>query len=127
MNIHFLLKVWVVQSFLTINVIITIRNTAGFKVWPTEVESVLYNHPAINEACVISAPDKIRGETVKAVVTLKNDYKGKIKPEDLIDWTKDKLANYKYPRIVEFRESLPMTSSGKILWRQLQEESYKGV
>src|SRR5690625_245378 len=102
-------------------------NAAGFKVWPTEVESVLYNHPAINEACVISAPDKIRGETVKAVVTLKNDYKGKIKPEDLIDWTKDKLANYKYPRIVEFRESLPMTSSGKILWRQLQEESYKGV
>ena len=98
-------------------------NAAGYKVWPTEVESILYNHPAINQACVISAPDAIRGETVKAVVTINEEYKGKIDEEQIIEWSKEKLASYKYPRIVEFREHLPITSSGKILWRELQEEN----
>lgn len=98
-------------------------NAAGFKVWPTEVESILYHHPAINQACVISAPDSVRGETVKAVVTLHDDYKKEVVSDDIIEWTKDKLAAYKQPRIVEFRDTLPMTSSGKILWRELQEEN----
>lgn len=98
-------------------------NAAGFKVWPTEVESVLYGHPAIHQACVISAPDEVRGETVKAVVTLREPYKGKVTEEEIIEWSKDKLATYKVPRIVQFRDELPMTSSGKILWRTLQEET----
>ena len=97
-------------------------NAAGFKVWPTEVESVLYRHPAISQACVISAPDSVRGETVKAVVTLNPEYIGEISEEEVINWTKERLSSYKYPRIVEFRDSLPMTSSGKILWRELQDE-----
>lgn len=97
-------------------------NAAGYKVWPTEVESVLYHHPAINQACVISAQDELRGETVKAVVTLNESHKDKVTAEEIIEWSKDKLAAYKYPKIVEFREELPMTSSGKILWRELQEE-----
>src|SRR5699024_8963728 len=97
-------------------------NAAGYKVWPTEVESVLYHHPAINQACVISAQDELRGETVKAVVTLNESHKNKVTAEEIIEWSKDKLAAYKYPKILEFREELPMTSSGKILWRELQEE-----
>src|SRR5699024_10224564 len=96
-------------------------NAAGFKVWPTEVESVLYHDPAINQACVISAQDEVRGETVKAVVTLNESHKDKVTADEIIAWSKDKLAAYKYPKIVEFREALPMTSSGKILWRELQE------
>lgn len=99
-------------------------NAAGFKVWPTEVESILYSHPAINQACVISAPDAVRGETVKAVITLNEAHKGNVTAEEIIEWSKDKLAAYKHPKIVEFRDELPMTSSGKILWRKLQEESY---
>lgn len=97
-------------------------NASGFKVWPTEVESILYKHPAVQQACVISAPDKNRGETVKAVVILNDEYKNQTAEQDIIDWSKDQMAAYKYPRIVEFRDSLPTTSSGKILWRQLQDE-----
>lgn len=98
-------------------------NTSGFKVWPTEVESILYNHPAIQQACVVRAPDEKRGETVKALIMLREDYKGRVTAEEIIDWSKGQMAAYKYPRIVEFRDSFPTTASGKILWRQLQEES----
>ncbi|WP_033828980.1 long-chain-fatty-acid--CoA ligase [Bacillus andreraoultii] len=98
-------------------------NAAGFKVWPTEVESTLYEHPAVQQACVVSAPDLKRGETVKAYVILKESYRGRITEKEIIEWSKQKLANYKYPRIVEFREQFPTTSSGKILWRVLQKES----
>ncbi|WP_067726141.1 long-chain-fatty-acid--CoA ligase [Oceanobacillus damuensis] len=95
-------------------------NASGFKVWPTEVESILYKHPAVQQACVVSAPDKKRGETVKAFIILNDNYKGKVKVQDIIEWSKDQMAAYKYPRIVEFRDSFPTTSSGKILWRALQ-------
>lgn len=97
-------------------------NASGFKVWPTEVESILYKHPAVQQACVVSAPDKKRGETVKAFIILNDDYKGKINVQDIIEWSKDQMAAYKYPRIVEFRDSFPTTSSGKILWRALQKD-----
>ncbi|MBA4536513.1 AMP-binding protein [Bacillus aquiflavi] len=96
-------------------------NASGFKVWPTEVESILYKHPAVQQACVVRAQDLLRGETVKAFIILKEEYRGKITDTDLINWSKKQMAAYKYPRIVEFRESFPTTSSGKVLWRKLQE------
>jgi fatty-acyl-CoA synthase len=97
-------------------------NASGFKVWPAEVESILYKHPAVKEACVIAAPDPRRGETVKAVVVLREDARGKISPEEIIEWSKGQMAPYKYPRIVEFVDTLPRSGSGKILWRELQEQ-----
>ncbi|MFB4474870.1 long-chain-fatty-acid--CoA ligase [Oceanobacillus caeni] len=96
-------------------------NASGFKVWPTEVESILYKHPAIQQACVVRVPDKKRGETVKAFIILNDHYKGKVKEQDIMEWSKGQMAAYKYPRIIEFRDSFPTTSSGKILWRVLQE------
>lgn len=95
-------------------------NTAGFKVWPTEVESILYKHPAVQQACVVRVPDEKRGETVKALIILNDDYKEKVTEEEIIEWSKGELAAYKYPRIVEFRDEFPTTASGKILWRKLQ-------
>ncbi|PID05844.1 MULTISPECIES: long-chain-fatty-acid--CoA ligase [unclassified Sporosarcina] len=96
-------------------------NAAGFKVWPTEVESILYKHPAVQQACVVRSPDEVRGETVKALIILDSEYKGSVTGEEIIEWSKGQMASYKYPRIVEFRDSFPTTSSGKILWRQLQD------
>jgi fatty-acyl-CoA synthase len=97
-------------------------NAAGFKVWPTEVESILYKHPAVKEACVIGVPDERRGETVKAFVVLHDHAKGTVTEEAIIEWAKGQMAAYKYPRIVQFMDRLPLSGSGKILWRKLQEE-----
>lgn len=97
-------------------------NASGYKVWPTEIETILYKHPAVQQACVIGIPDPVRGETVKAFVILQEDTKGTVTEQEIIDWSKEQMAAYKYPRMVEFRESFPTTSSGKILWRQLQDE-----
>ena len=95
-------------------------NASGFKVWPAEVEALLYGHPAVKEACVISAPDGYRGETVKALVVLKKGQTAEAK--DITDWARNKMAAYKVPRVVEFVEQLPKTPTGKILWRELQEK-----
>ncbi|MBV7504625.1 long-chain fatty acid--CoA ligase [Bacillus sp. sid0103] len=97
-------------------------NASGYKVWPTEVESYLYKHPAIQQACVVGVPDTRRGETVKAFVILNDGFEGKVSAEEIIEWSKQHMAAYKYPRQIEFRKQFPMTSSGKILWRTLQEE-----
>jgi len=97
-------------------------NCAGFKVWPAEVEAMLYAHPAIQEACVIGARDAYRGETVKALVILKQDAKNRVRPGDISDWARERMAAYKVPRIVEFVDDLPRTATGKIFWRKLQEE-----
>jgi fatty-acyl-CoA synthase len=97
-------------------------NCAGFKVWPAEVEAMLYAHPAIQEACVIGARDPYRGETVKALIVLKQESKGKIEVNAIIDWAREKMAAFKVPRIVEFVDELPRTATGKIFWRKLQEE-----
>ena len=96
-------------------------NASGFKVWPTEVESFMYQHPAILEACVIGAPDAHRGETVKAVVVLRPEWRGRIEAHTIIDWCRENMAAYKYPRIVEFLEALPKSGAGKIMWRELQD------
>jgi len=97
-------------------------NCSGFKVWPAEVEAMLYAHPDIQEACVISAKDPHRGETVKAVVVLKAGSRGKTEPEAIMAWAREKMAAFKAPRVVEFVEALPRTATGKVFWRKLQEE-----
>ena len=96
-------------------------NASGFKVWPSEVESMLYGHPAIQEVCVIATPDAKRGETVKAVVVLRPDAPGTVSEQDIIDWARDNMAAYKTPRHVEFVDRLPRSGTGKLLWRDLQE------
>ncbi|WP_194713183.1 long-chain fatty acid--CoA ligase [Noviherbaspirillum soli] len=98
-------------------------NASGFKVWPAEVEALMYHHPAIQEACIIAAPDEKRGETVKAVVVLKEAYRGKVSEQDIIDWAHENMAAYKSPRIIEFRDALPKSGSGKVMWREMQEQA----
>ena len=97
-------------------------NASGFKVWPAEVESLLYGHPAIHEACIIAAPDPIRGETVKAVVVLRPDFLGKVSEEAIIDWARAHMAAYKVPRLIEFVSTLPKSGTGKVQWRLLQDQ-----
>lgn len=96
-------------------------NASGYKVWPTEVENAMYEHPAIHEACVIAVPDGRRGESVKALVVLKPQERGRVAEEDIVAWCRERMAVYKAPRVVEFLESLPKSGTGKILWRELQE------
>ncbi len=97
-------------------------NASGYKVWPAEVEALLYRHPAIREACVIGTPDEKRGETVKAVVVLHTDAAGTTSAADIIAWAHDNMAAYKCPRVVEFVDALPKSPSGKVMWRELQEK-----
>jgi fatty-acyl-CoA synthase len=96
-------------------------NASGFKVWPAEVETHMYRHAAILEACVIAARDAHRGETVKALIVPRPEWRGRVTERDIIDWCRSTMAAYKAPRIVEFREVLPKSAAGKILWRELQE------
>jgi long-chain acyl-CoA synthetase len=93
---------------------------AGFNVYPSEVEGVLYTHPAVMEAAVIGIPDSYRGEVVKACVVLKGG--ATTTPEELTEHCKGGLAEFKVPCKVEIRESLPKTAVGKILHRVLREE-----
>ncbi|UCC20975.1 MAG: long-chain fatty acid--CoA ligase, partial [Promethearchaeota archaeon] len=99
----------------------------GYKVMPSEVEEKLYEHPAVLEAGVVSAPDPNIGETIKAYIALKPEYQGKITEREIIDWSKDKMAAYKYPRQVEFVTILPRTSVGKIFRRKLRERATKEI
>lgn len=91
---------------------------AGYKVWPREVEDVLYGHPAVREAAVIGVHDTYRGETVKAIVSLKPGMSAL--PDALIQFCKERMAAYKYPRIVEIVDELPKSPAGKILKRDLR-------
>jgi fatty-acyl-CoA synthase len=102
-------------------------NASGFKVWPAEVETLLYKHPAVQEACIIGIPDARRGETVMALVILRDAYKDTTTPEEIVEWSKGEMASYKYPRVVEFRDTLPRSGSGKILWRVLQDEERQKI
>jgi len=97
-------------------------NVSGFKVWPREVEDVLYQHPAVASACVIGVPDAYRGETVKAYLTLKRGHEGTL-PDEFIEFCRQRMAAYKYPRLVEIVDEIPKTATGKMLKRQLREES----
>ena len=95
-------------------------NASGFKVWPREVEDVLYLHPAVREAAVVGVPDAYRGETVKAFVALKPDFVDRVAEGDIIEFCKGQLAAYKYPRAVEFLPEIPKTATGKFLRRELR-------
>ncbi|WP_374521697.1 long-chain-fatty-acid--CoA ligase [Hydrogenophaga sp.] len=95
-------------------------NVSGYKVWPAELECTLHEHPAIQEACVVAAPDARQGESVRAVIALRAG--AELTAEDFIAWCRERLAAYKVPRIVEFRSALPRSSTGKIAWREIQME-----
>ncbi len=97
-------------------------NVAGFKVWPAEVEAMLYAHPAIQEAVIIAGKDARRGETVKAVVVLKPSARGEVDEPALLGWAKANMAAYKVPCSFEVTDALPKSATGKILWRVLQEQ-----
>jgi fatty-acyl-CoA synthase len=96
-------------------------NAAGFKVWPAEVESQLYAHPAVQEACVIAKRDARSGETVKALVVLKPGHAATT-GDAIIAWSRENMAAYKVPREVQFVASLPRSATGKTDWRLLQEQ-----
>ena len=91
-------------------------NASGFKVWPAEVELLMFRHPAIQEACVISTKDAYRGESVKAVVVLRATHKDTT-AQQIIDWCRENMAVYKIPRKVQFVDALPKSGSGKVMWR----------
>lgn len=96
--------------------------SSGFSVFPEDVEALMSDHEAISQVACIGVPDPKRGESVKAFIVLKPSYKGKISENEMIEWAKGKMAAYKYPRAIEFIDSLPATSSGKVLRRLLKKE-----
>lgn len=93
----------------------------GHSVFPREVEDLIYMHPAVNEVGVVGVPDPKSGQTIKAYISLKPDYEGKITQEDLMDWCKENISPYKYPRVIEIIPELPKSVVGKILRRELRE------
>ncbi|NCU17041.1 long-chain-fatty-acid--CoA ligase [Pallidibacillus pasinlerensis] len=96
---------------------------SGFNIYPREIEEVLYEHPAVQEAVVAGIPDPYRGETVKAYIVLKEDHS--VTEKEMDKFARKHLAAYKVPRLYEFRDELPKTTVGKILRRQLVEEERK--
>ncbi len=96
-------------------------NASGFKVWPAEVEAMLYRHPVVLEACVIGAYDAYRGETVKALIVARAGATGPSTADDIMEWAREHMAAYKIPRVIEFVDALPKSGSGKVMWRALQE------
>jgi long-chain acyl-CoA synthetase len=95
-------------------------NAAGYKVWPREVEDVLYEHPAVREAAVVGVPDAYRGESVKAFVSLRPGQA--TEPDELVAFCKERMSAYKYPRQIELRDELPKTVTGKLLRRDLRDQ-----
>lgn len=93
----------------------------GYRVSATEIESVLQEHPAVIESCVVGLPDEKVGERIKAFVVLKKDVKG-ITGYDLIQWCRKSLVNYKLPQYIEFRDMLPKSKVGKLLRREIRAE-----
>jgi long-chain acyl-CoA synthetase len=94
----------------------------GYNIYPREVEEVLYGHEAVQEAAVVGVPDPYRGETVAAFIVLKEAYRGKVTEKDIEAFCRANLAAYKVPRIIQFRDSLPKSSVGKTLKRELTKE-----
>ena len=96
-------------------------NASGFKVWPAEVEAMLYQHPLIQEACIIGTFDAYRGETVKALIVTNPEHRTTETADAIVAWAREHMAAYKIPRIVEFVDALPKSGTGKVMWRALQE------
>ena len=95
-------------------------NASGYKVWPAEVEALLYGHPAVQEACVIGYHDAHRGESVKALVVPRSGVEADA--DNIIAWAREHMAAYKVPHAIEFVDVLPKTATGKVQWRALQEQ-----
>lgn len=93
---------------------------SGYNVYPIEVEDVLYTHPKVLEAAVFGVPDPYRGETVKAVVVLKDGEQ--LTEQELIDYCKERLAAYKVPKSIDFVKELPKTAVAKILKRVIKDQ-----
>jgi long-chain acyl-CoA synthetase len=91
----------------------------GFNAYPREIEEVLMTHPAVSMVAVIGVPHERHGEEVKAFVILKEG--ATITEVELVAWSKQNLADYKYPRLIEFREALPMNATGKVLKSELRQ------
>ncbi len=98
--------------------------SGGKNIYPREIEEIIYSHEAVLEAAVVGVPDDYWGESVKALVVLKDGMKAT--EEEIIDLCKERLANYKKPKSVEFRRELPKNSTGKILKRVIRNEYWKG-
>ncbi|MFH1953798.1 MAG: long-chain fatty acid--CoA ligase [Pseudomonadota bacterium] len=96
---------------------------SGYKVWPRDVEDVIYQHPAVKETAVVGVPDPYRGETVKAFVALKEGMENRVSPEEIMAFCKERMAAYKYPRQVEIVSEIPKTLTGKFLRRRLREKN----
>jgi acyl-CoA synthetase (AMP-forming)/AMP-acid ligase II len=96
---------------------------SGFSVFPAEVESILYRHPAVAEVAVVGVADPYRGEDPLAVVVLKPDARGSVTEVQIVDWSRTNMSAYKAPRQVRFLDSLPKTASGKVLKRVLREQA----
>jgi len=92
----------------------------GLNVYPREVEEVMMKHDAVSLVAVIGTPDEEKGEEIKACVVLKEGKNPS--PDELIEWTKERIASYKYPRVVEFVDQLPMSATGKILKKELRKQ-----
>ncbi len=97
----------------------------GYRILPFEVEKSLYDHPAVLECAVIGVPRDDIGENIKAFIKLRPEYKGKISEQEIIDWAKEEMAGYKWPREVEFVETIPKTAVGKVFRRQLRDKELK--
>ena len=95
---------------------------SGYSVFPAEVEQYLYKNEHVLECAVIGVPDDKVGEEIKAFVALKEESRSKITEQELIDWAKQNMAAYKYPRLIEYRDEIPKGVAGKILRRALKEE-----
>ena len=96
-------------------------NSAGFKVWPAEVEAILYQHPAIHEVCVVGIDDPRRGQSVTAAVVLRPGSSDTVTEASIIEWSRLNMAAYKTPRRIIFMSALPKSDAGKIQWRELQQ------
>jgi long-chain acyl-CoA synthetase len=102
-------------------------NVSGFKVYSTSIDSVLFEYPGVAQAVTIGIPDPERpgSERVKAFIVLRDDFKGKVSADHIINFCKHKLSPYAVPKFVEFRESLPMTVSEKLFKKQLRDEEIR--
>ena len=100
--------------------------SGGFNIYPREVDEVLFQHPKVEFGIAVGVPDEYRGETLKAFIVLKQGETATGK--EIIDFCKEKLAPYKVPKLVEFRDSLPQSAVGKVLRKELRsEEIHKNI
>jgi long-chain acyl-CoA synthetase len=100
-------------------------NSGGYKIWPRDVEEVLYCHPKVHQAAVVGSPDDYYGEIVKAFVVPKEEAMGDISAQEIIAFCKERMSNYKVPRVVEFCNQLEISPQGKVLRCRMREEGKK--